>query len=175
MKNLFIIIALCLTTLSAFAQESNLKLSLWDQMAWATPRGISDISGLDLGVGSTADYVKGVQLDVVWSEVNYELNGLSSSWGVSKANEVNGAQIAPVNISEKINGVQFGAVNMSNSYTTGVQVGFFNNADNLHGFQVGLINHARNICGVQFGLINIAENGFLPVFIFVNGRFDSSF
>ena len=175
MKKIFIIFALCITAFPLLAQESRFKLSLWDEMAWATPNTTRDIAGLDLGIGSTSDYVKGLQLDLAWGETRYELHGLGFSWGVNKANEVSGAQISSVNMAENINGVQFGAINLSTGAMQGLQVGFFNNAEDLRGFQVGIVNHARNIYGVQFGLINIAENGFLPVMIFVNGRFDSSF
>ena len=175
MKKLFVLIAFCFAAFPSAAQESKFKLSLWDQMAWATPHTISDISGLDLGIGSTADYLKGVQLDIAWAETRYEFSGLSFAWGVSKAHQAHGAQISSVNMVEDMQGVQFGGINLSNSTMKGLQVGFFNNAENLHGFQVGFINHARNIYGVQIGLVNIAENGILPVMIFVNGRFDSSF
>lgn len=169
------LLALCVMALPAVAQQSHFKLSLWDEMAWATPYNISDMSGLDLGIGSTTDYIKGVQLDIAWAESKYELYGLSSAWGVSKAAQAHGAQIAAVTMAEEMRGLQVGAFNMVGEKMTGVQVGFLNNAENLHGFQLGLINHAKNIYGVQVGLINIAQNGVLPVMIFVNGRFDSSF
>lgn len=175
MKKLLLLVAVCLVAFPALAQDAKFKLSLWDEMSFTLPKNKIDISGLDLGIGSTTDYLKGLQLDAVWAETNYEMRGASISWAVSKARQAWGAQLSPVNMAEEISGAQVGAINMTSEKVTGTQIGFFNNAENLHGFQVGLVNHAKNIYGVQVGLINIAENGILPVMIFVNGRFDSSF
>lgn len=155
----------------AAPQNGNLKLSLWDQIAIAAPNNIEDISGLDFGIGSKAATVTGLQLDLVWSEVTYDLRGVSHAWLVSMANHVKGLQAAAFVKGNEVTGVQFGAVNLANSIT-GVQAGFFNQADYLLGLQFGFVNYARDIeRGLQIGLLNIAENGFVPVMVFANGRF----
>ena len=60
---------------------------------------------------------------------------------------------------------------MSTREMTGLQAGFYNQADMIRGVQFGLLNYAHDIYGLQIGLFNIAENGYLPAMVFLNGRF----
>ena len=168
-----ILSALLLTVIfPAFAAPNgNIKLSLWDHIAVATPNNKEDISGLDFGIGSQTATVTGAQIDLVWAETTYDLTGVSTAWLVSMADHVRGVQAAAFVKGNDITGVQFGAVNLANS-VNGVQFGFFNQTDYLLGLQFGFVNYARDIeRGLQLGLLNIAENGFVPVMVFVNGRF----
>ena len=69
-------------------------------------------------------------------------------------------------------GVQFGGVNLARGSVTGVQLGIYNQVEDLHGVQLGFVNNARHISkGLQVGLVNIAKNGWFPVMVLVNGRF----
>ena len=174
MKKLFVLLIVCAAAFPVCAKEAGLKLSLWNQMAWTTPSNNVSVSGLDLGIGSTEDFLKGLQLDVVWAETG-ELRGVSWAGGLSTSQDMHGAQIAPFTMAEDAYGLQFGGLNVTKNKITGLQVGFFNHAEHLHGFQVGFVNHATVIEGLQFGLINIAENGVLPVMVFINGRFATSY
>ena len=172
MKKLVILFFALLVTIPCFAKEDAvIKLSLWDQMAVAAPNNKHEVTGLDFGIGSKTDSVTGLQLDLIWSETNYQLKGVSSAWLVNMANQVKGFQTAAFVRATDVVGVQLGAVNMTQS-VNGVQVAFYNQAEQLHGLQLGFINYAREINqGLQIGLLNIAENGYLPVMVFVNGRF----
>ena len=187
MKKFFVLLTVSFLSFPAFATNSALKLSLWDNMAVAMPtNNIYNVSGVDLGIGSKTDSVVGAQIDLIWAQTNYQLNGASFAWLVNMANKVSGFQTAvfvkasdvrgvqfgAANLAYAFNGAQVGAVNLS-SVVNGAQIGFYNQADSLvSGFQIGLLNYARSITqGMQFGLLNIAENGFFPVMVFVNGRF----
>jgi len=188
MKKIFVLFALCCLSLPVFAtKDSGFKLSLWDDRAVAfSNNNIYNVSGVDLGIGSKTDSVTGAQIDLIWAQTNYQLHGASFAWLVNMANKVNGlqsaafdkavdvtgAQIGGANMTTSLNGAQVGAVNLASS-VTGVQIGFYNHVDVLYsGLQFGLMNYARSITqGIQIGFVNIAENGFLPVMIFVNGRF----
>ena len=172
MKKLVVLAALLAVAFPAAAiQNGNLKFSLWHPIAVTVPAHSQDIVGLDFGIGSTTSAVTGLQWDLVWAETKYELKGLSTAWLVSMANQVKGAQVAAFVKASDVTGAQIGAVNMSTTIN-GLQLGFFNHADYMHGLQLGFVNYAREIDqGLQLGLLNIAENGFVPVMVFVNGRF----
>ncbi|MBR2082878.1 MAG: hypothetical protein IJ876_07765 [Elusimicrobiaceae bacterium] len=147
------------------------KLSLWDHIAFAiTNNNIREIQGADLGIGSQAYSITGVQWDLIWAETTY-LTGASLAWGISKTTQATGAQLAFVTMSSDITGAQLGAVNLSSRSVVGAQIGFYNQAEYINGVQFGLVNYAKYIYGLQLGIFNIAENGYLPAMIFINGRF----
>lgn len=172
MKKLAVILALALAAAPAFAGNTGaLKLSLWDKIAVAVPNNTHEVTGLDFGIGSTTDVVKGVQLDFLFAQTTYELKGVSLSWIINMASEVTGAQAALFSKAENITGAQLGLVNFANKSAAGVQWGFYNQAEYMHGLQLGFVNYARTIDGLQIGLLNIAENGWFPAMVLVNGRF----
>lgn len=188
MKKILVLFAVLCVSFPVFAEaNSAFKLSLWDNIAVAMPNNnIYNVSGVDLGIGSKTDSVIGAQIDLIWAQTNYQLNGASFAWLVNmagkvngfqtaafvKASDVRGVQMGGANLAYSFNGAQIGCVNLA-SVVNGAQIGFYNQADTLvSGFQVGFLNYARSITqGLQFGLLNIAENGFVPVMVFVNGRF----
>ena len=171
MKKLAVLASLICVAFPAAADTGVLKLSLWNQTAIATPPNTQDITGIDFGIGSTSASVTGVQLDLLFSQTEYELNGVSMAWVISMANEVRGAQLAILTKSEMMQGAQLGIVNMNRQELTGLQFGFFNQAEYANGLQLGFVNYAKTIDGLQVGILNIAENGWFPAMIFVNGRF----
>lgn len=170
-----LVLALALTMAAAWpaaaATTGALKLSLWNEIAIATPDNIHEIEGVDFGIGSSADAVTGLQWDLVFSETKYELTGASFAWVINLANNVRGAQFALLTKAEQVQGAQLGFLNMAQSSITGVQFGLLNQAEYVHGVQLGFVNYTKTIYGLQIGLLNIAENGWLPTMIFVNGRF----
>ncbi len=173
MKKIALVAVALFIAFPAVAAQQNgvLKLSLWDQTAIAAPNNTQDVSGLDFGIGSKTATVTGLQLDLIWAETSYNLKGVSHAWLVSMANDVKGLQLAAFVKGNEVTGVQMGLVNLTNSIN-GLQFGFFNQTDYLHGVQFGFVNYARDLDqGLQLGLLNIAENGFVPVMVFVNGRF----
>lgn len=172
MKKLAVLAAVLCAALPAAASDTGvLKLSLWDKTAIAAPANTHEITGIDFGIGSTTDSVTGVQLDLLFAQTRYELKGVSMAWLVSLANEVCGAQFALLTKSENLTGAQLGLVNINQRGVSGVQFGFFNQADYIHGVQLGFVNYAKTIDGLQVGILNIAENGWFPAMVIVNGRF----
>ena len=172
MKKLAVLAALLIAAvLPASAETGVLKLSLWDDIAIATPGNIHDITGLDFGIASKTATVTGVQLDFLFAQTEYELNGVSMAWIINLANQVKGAQLGLLAKNEDIIGAQLGLVNLSMHSATGLQWGFFNQAEYMNGLQLGFVNYAKTIDGLQIGLLNIAENGWFPAMVIVNGRF----
>lgn len=171
MKKLAILAAALMAAMPAAAQSGALKLSLWDQIAIATPANTQEIKGLDFGIGSKSASVTGVQLDLLFAQTEYELRGVSMAWIINLANDVYGAQVGLLTKAENLSGAQLGFVNMANHSATGVQFGLFNQAEYIHGAQIGFVNYAKTIEGLQVGILNIAENGWFPAMVLVNGRF----
>ena len=65
MKKLVLTALLLIAALPSMAQTGVFKLSLWDQVALATPPNTQDIRGIDFGIGSKTATVTGVQLDLL--------------------------------------------------------------------------------------------------------------
>lgn len=165
--------------------NSNVKVSLWDRIAAAAPNNnIDEISGLDFGIGSTAEHVSGVQFDFIYANAKNDFDGVQWAWIYAVTPEFKGWQGALLAQSDEFaglqsglvtynkhtfTGVQWGLANIANSFT-GVQLGFVNYAKDVRGVQFGFVNYTENIYGIQLGLANIARNGFLPAMIFINGR-----
>lgn len=172
MKKLAVFAAVLFAAFPAAASNTGvLKLSLWDKTAIATPANTQEITGVDFGIGSTSASVTGLQLDLLFAQTEYELNGVSMAWIISMAGEVRGAQLAMLTKSESLQGAQLGLVNLNRQGLTGVQFGFFNQAEYVKGLQLGFVNYAKTIDGLQVGILNIAENGWFPAMVIVNGRF----
>ena len=171
MKKLAVLALLLCATFPAAADTGVLKLSLWDKTAIATPANTQDITGIDFGIGSTSAAVTGLQMDLLFAQTEYELSGVSTAWIISMANEVRGVQLAMLTKAKNLQGAQLGLANLNRQSMTGVQFGFFNQAEYANGLQLGFVNYAKTIDGLQVGILNIAENGWFPAMIFVNGRF----
>lgn len=168
MKKLAIVMTLLFLTGPAFAGA--FKLSLWDKAAIAIPGNIQQVTGLDLGLGSSAHNMYGVQFDVFFADTQEKMYGISHAL-VDFAGEVKGVQGALYARADQVAGVQWGGVSVTDGQMTGLQWGLYNQADSVTGVQLGLINYAKNIEGLQIGLVNIADNGWLPAMILLNGRF----
>lgn len=154
----------------AYQAPGNLKLSVWDNIAFAVPNNIENVKGFDLGIASNTYSVTGLQWDLLWADASY-ITGLSWAWGLSQAGHATGAQIALVTSNDQLTGAQIGAVNFSWGKVVGAQIGIYNQAKRIVGAQIGLLNYTKNLHGVQLGLFNISENGYLPAMVFINARF----
>lgn len=187
MKKLALVLCLAVAALPAMAYgNSNVKVSLWDRISVAAPHNnIDEVTGLDLGIGSTAEHVSGVQLDLIYANAKNDFDGVQLAWIYAVTPEYKGWQASIFGVADTyqglqsglvnynkqdFTGVQWGAVNVTDSFT-GVQFGLVNYAKAANGLQLGLVNYTDNIHGLQIGLANIARNGWLPAMIFVNGRF----
>lgn len=187
MKKLAFAFLLAVFALPACAyQASNLKLSLWDDIAVAVPApNLDDVSGLDLGIGSATENISGVQFDFIYGNVNNHFSGVQFAWLVGLAGDFAGVQAAAYSRTDGFTGAQLGLINQVNRTGVGAQWGFVNIADSVtgaqlafvniaqyaNGLQLGLVNYAKTIDGLQIGLVNMASNGWFPVMVFVNGRF----
>ncbi|MBR3603230.1 MAG: hypothetical protein IKL48_00830 [Elusimicrobiaceae bacterium] len=167
-----IVLLLCLVALSApaFAGVGALKLSLWDKAAIAIPNHIDHVRGVDLGIGSTAHSMYGVQFDILYANTKGKMIGLSHAL-IDLASDVAGVQGGLYAKANNVKGVQWGTINVTAEEMAGLQWGIYNQADTVKGVQLGLINYAKNIHGIQVGLVNIADNGVFPAMILLNGRF----
>ena len=188
MKKLAVLFAALIAAAPAFAGNTGyVKLSLWGDIAVALPNNIHNITGLDLGIGSKADTVDGVQYDFIYNDA-YKVRGIKTAWIYNSADIVYGIQSGIITYNRQdMRGVQSGLLNFSKGSAQGVQfawgnvalegeviglqAGLVNYAKNVTGLQLGFVNYAHNIKGLQLGLVNIAKNGWLPVMIIVNGRF----
>ena len=172
MKKVAFLFFCLFAALPSFAQmqTGHLKLSLWDNIAWAAPANTQIISGVDLGIGSHTDEVTGAQLDLLMAQTRYELRGLSFAFLVNLTEQGTGAQLGAFNQSSHFTGAQLGLFNKTERIT-GAQIGFFNMAESMHGLQFGFVNYAHNIRGLQIGILNVAENGWFPAMVLVNGYF----
>ena len=187
MKKIVVLLAALLVAAPVFAGNTGyVKLSLWDNIAVAVPNNIHNITGLDLGIGSKADTVDGVQFDFIYGDahkvrgVKFGLvdtadivYGIQGGLVTINRQDMRGIQGGLVSINNgKMQGLQDGYINWSDGQVIGVQWGLVNVANRMTGVQFGLVNYAKQLeNGLQLGLVNIAKNGWLPVMIIVNGRF----
>ncbi len=188
MKKLVVLFAALICAAPVFAGNTGyVKLSLWDDIAVAAPNNIHNITGLDLGFGSKADTVDGVQYDFIYSDA-HKVRGIKTAWFYNTADIVYGIQGGLVTVNRddmrgvqgglvaiskgSMQGVQWGWINLGlEGKVTGLQAGLVNYANQVTGLQLGFVNYAKNIYGLQLGLVNIAKNGWLPAMVIVNGRF----
>jgi hypothetical protein len=116
-----------------------------------------DVAGLDAGfINDVSERVSGLGVGVV---------------NLSRG-DADGIQLALTNkVDGRFRGVQAGPANFSEGRLRGAQVGVVNSAGDGAGFQLGVYNRASSLKGLQIGLLNLNENGFLPVFPFLNFGF----
>lgn len=108
-------------------------------------RGAQFAGGLNLALG----HWKGAQL----------------AGGVNLAENLDGAQFAPVNIVSNLNGSQVGVVNAANEQT-GSQIGVLNMTKRSRGFKLGVVNIGNEHDGETIGLINIIGNGIHSIAVY---------
>lgn len=183
MKKLLTLVALVATLGVCAAAESPIKLSLYDNIAWPKPNHTNIVLGL---VDNNTPTVEGVSLAIGSSRVN-DLTGVSWAWIYARSNKLAGVQFALYDVTNKATGVTFGLVNHNKGALTGAELGFVNLANNMKGLQWGFYNQAERFTGLQLGFVNyinridkglqiglvniIESNGWLPIMVFVNGRF----
>lgn len=115
--------------------------------------------------------VYGVQASSFGPSITGTIYGIQAVGSLAMADEVIGAQIAPVTLcSTELTGIQFGGVNLSRKSLTGFQGGAVNIAEEVKGVQLGVFNYSDKN-GIQFGGINIIRNGWLPFTIIFNIKF----
>lgn len=103
------------------------------------------VTGMDIGFIGQSRYFNGIQVNLLWSEVQDKLAGwqIGCLYNSAGLGDSIGIQTALWNESMSIFGFQIGLVNLS-SYTKGFQIGLINRSDDMRGYQIGLINVIRN-------------------------------
>jgi hypothetical protein len=115
--------------------------------------------------------VYGIQAASFGPSITSTIYGLQADGTLGMAEEVIGAQIAPVTLcAGELTGIQFGALNLSKKQLTGFQGGAVNISAVTNGLQFGVFNYS-DIDGFQIGGINIIRNGWLPFMIGINFKF----
>lgn len=154
MRNLFFILLFC--TLPLQAHSDIFRLS-WcgTRLGVGIPHNSKNVSGLELGFGSSLDSINGLQLNLAYGRVDV----------------LNGIQVSLLNKVSRSNAVQIGLRNISYEQSQGIQIGIINTANSFRGLQVGIINKVSVLTGLQVGIFNIAENGLFQSMLFLNGRF----
>ena len=143
--------------LPALAAETAVNLSIFPPIATAKENDSVTAFRFNLIYGKNAS-VRVVDLGLV----NHTTTGLSKGlgWGF-------------VNLSDAdFTGIQLGGVNVVGGNFEGFEWGFVNYTKNARGLQLGFVNYTETLYGVQIGLVNIIkQDGFLPVFPFLNWSF----
>jgi len=112
------------------------------------------LNGVDLGILSGSSDVNGVQLSVA-NLGGSNIDGVQLAW--LNMNENGGSlQLGAYNILKSSEGVQFGLANLNDRNNWAAQFAVINYTDpKSSGFQVGAINAADRYDGFQLGLLNI--------------------
>ena len=115
--------------------------------------------------------VYGIQAASLGPSITGTIYGLQADGTLCMAEEVVGAQIAPVTLcAGDLTGIQFGVLNLSKKGITGFQGGAVNISAVTTGLQFGVFNYS-DVDGFQIGGINIIRNGWLPFMIGINFKF----
>ena len=143
------------------------------------------VNGMRLSViWGKNDRMSGLDLGLLSISETRERSGFALIMGVSRVtgSTTSGANFSLINYhSGKDSGVNAGFINLLNDASGAFNVGFVTIAQkgtlaDLGGLnmsesstaQIGFINITKEIKSFQFGFINMAENGFFPIFPFVN-------
>lgn len=172
--------------LALTASAEPIQLSLWAPDLQLRPAE-SDIKGLRLDIYGQNHNVTGIDLGFAGVTTG-DFNGYSSQWIYNRIDgdaygvvgglflhvggEGCGLEGGFVALFDKdFTGVASGFYNEIDGALTGVQFGFLNRVNELHGLQLGFVNMAKTGRGLQLGLVNIFDEGFCPVFPFLNFHF----
>ena len=91
--------------------------------------------------------------------------GAQLAGGVNLAEDIAGAQIAPLNLASSSSGLQLGVANLAGD-ETGAQIGVVNVARRSRGFKLGVVNIAGAHDGDTFGIVNVIGNGIHDVAVY---------
>ncbi len=126
-----------------------------------------DMHGAQLGAGVNVARGggRGAQLSGGLNLTLGNWHGAQLAGGVNLADQISGAQLAPLNIAAASTGAQIGVVNVANE-ETGAQLGVANVAKRSRGFKLGVVNVAGEHDGDTLGLINVIGNGIHNVAVY---------
>ena len=105
-------------------------------------------------VGDMKGISYGAFLDDAGKVQGAQLSGFGFWLGWNQAREIQGIQVAGMNMSAKVEGMQVGLA-QDGGRVTGGQVGAINAATEVRGGQVGAINLSRELAGLEIGAVNV--------------------
>ena len=167
---LLVLIALCSRAPSSFAEISPaavdgswtpIKVSLIPGK-WEFPKK-QHIKGLRLGIGSTDDWINGIDVGI-YAEAT-QMNGVQLSF-VGGAHKLNGLSLGGFTIANQAAGIQANLIgNWALESLRGSQIGAMNIASEIRGAQIGVWNGGDIRSGAQLGVVNInfGDNPGLPL------------
>ncbi|MFA7171806.1 MAG: hypothetical protein WC340_00075 [Kiritimatiellia bacterium] len=102
------------------------------------------VTGMDLGFIGRSQYYYGIQLNLLVNSVTDRMAGWQIGLGYNEVgvSDPFSLQVGLWNQAQEMRGIQCGFVNLAD-YSTGLQVGLINRTEAMYGFQVGLINVIR--------------------------------
>ncbi len=115
-------------------------------VARAQGKGTGDMTGLQLGyaLNVATGRVQGVQLGAIANVAGGAMSGAQTAFLFNRAGDVEGGQLALVNVGGDVKGMQLGLVNV---------------ARKVDGVMLGLINVADDVDGVPVGLASVTKTG----------------
>lgn len=180
------ILSAALLALSLTTSADPVQLSIWApglqlRPAEADIQGLRldiygknhNVTGLDLGfVGVSTGDVNGLSEQYIYNYIVGDAYGWIGGMILHVGGEGCGVEGGLVALFDKdFTGLAGGLYSEIGGALTGVQLGFLNRCNELHGVQLGFVNMAKTGRGLQLGLVNIFDEGFCPVFPFVNFHF----
>lgn len=120
-------------------QIDGVQLGGVNVVARSQGKGTGDLTGLQLayGLNVATGRVQGIQLGFLANVAGGPMSGGQASFLFNRAGDVEGGQIALVNVGGDVKGVQLGLVNVARK-VDGVMLGVINVADDVDGVPVGL-------------------------------------
>lgn len=114
------------------------------------------VTGMDLGFIGRSQYYNGIQINLLINSVEDRLAGWQIGIGYNEAGTCDpfSLQVGLWNQAQEMHGIQCGLVNLAD-YSSGLQVGLINRTEGINGYQVGLINVIRGSQVPFMPLINI--------------------
>lgn len=120
-------------------QIDGVQLGGVNVIARSQGKGTGDMTGLQLGyaLNVATGRVQGVQLGAIANVAGGAMSGAQTAFLFNRAGDVEGGQLAIVNVGGDVKGMQLGLVNVARK-VDGVMLGVINVADDVDGVPVGL-------------------------------------
>ena len=154
----FLLFAVCaFATQALYASDKPINLAL------VTP----------IQIFKSNESITGLRWNIIYGK-NADVTGLDFGIANHATRRMQGIQYGAVNLAGQGGaGIQLGWLNIDKGGEfTGLQYGWYNEANEYAGLQLGLVNWAQSMNGLQIGLINvIRKGGWFPVFPIINGSF----
>lgn len=150
-----------------------LTVSLFGTQSFAGDKPINIALVTPIQIFKSNESITGLRWNIIYGK-NANMTGIDFGIANHATGQMQGIQWGVVNLAGQGGaGIQWGYVNIDKGGKyTGLQYGWYNEANEYAGLQLGLVNWAQSMNGLQIGLINvIRKGGWFPVFPIINGSF----